>query len=254
MGAGEVLIIIGAIVIAFSSVTAIGAISGKLEGVVTIQEKFLVTIFLFILLIMGWVLLYNGILIIICNKMGKRLSLEDKAKIANGNERHCRQCNHRVCPDGLLEVCSEAFIRGYKKGYKQNQKEQKERIDKILHPVTEPCGSNAIFVFFRDVRSGELQPYIEDMRMPDAKRYQDIGSIRFSQEKDEPQKLQIAWCYPKDLVELLGYDKKYADFERIALSEGAFSYPREEYEENLQKYSALRHEHKKYYRYRKFKK
>lgn len=120
--------------------------------------------------------------------MGKRLSLEDKAKIANGNERHCRQCNHRVCPDGLLEVCSEAFIRGYKKGYKQSQKEQ------------------------------------------------------------------IAWCYPKDLIKLLGYDKKYADFERIALSEGAFSYPREEYEENLQKYSAVRYEHKKYYHYRKLKK
>lgn len=186
--------------------------------------------------------------------MGKRLSLEDKAKMANGNERHCRQCNHRVCPDGLLKLCSEAFIRGYKKGYKQNQKEQKERIDKILHAVTEPCGSNAIFVFFRDVRSGELQPYIEDMRMPDAKRYQDIGSIKFSPEKDEPQKLQIAWCYPKDLVKLLGYDKKYADFERIALSEGAFSYPREEYERNLQKYSALRYEYKKYYHYKKFKK
>ena len=186
--------------------------------------------------------------------MGKRLSLEDKARIANSNERHCTKCNHRVCPDSLLKLCSEAFIRGYKKGYKQNQKEQKERIDKILHPVTEPCGSNAIFVFFRDVRSGELQPYIEDMRMPDAKRYQDIGSIRFSPEKDEPQKLQIAWCYPKDLIELLGYDKKYADFERIALSEGAFSYPREEYERNLQKYSALRYEYKKYYHYKKFKK
>ena len=186
--------------------------------------------------------------------MGNRLSLEDKARIANSNERHCTKCNHRVCPDGLLKLCSEAFIRGYKKGYKQNQKEQKERIDKILHPVTEPCGSNAIFVFFRDVRSGELQPYIEDMRMPDAKCYQDIGSIRFSPEKDEPQKLQIAWCYPKDLVKLLGYDKKYADFERIALSEGAFSYPREEYEENLQKYSAVRYEHKKYYHYRKLKK
>ena len=186
--------------------------------------------------------------------MGKRLSLEDKARIANSNERHCTKCNHRVCPDSLLKLCSEAFIRGYKKGYKQNQKEQKERIDKILHPVTEPCGSNAIFVFFRDVRSGELQPYIEDMRMPDAKRYQDIGSIRFSPEKDEPQKLQIAWCYPKDLIEILGYDKKYADFERIALSEGAFSYPREEYERNLQKYSALRYEYKKYYHYKKFKK
>ena len=90
--------------------------------------------------------------------------------------------------------------------------------------------------------------------MPDAKCYQDIGSIKFSPEKDEPQKLQIAWCYPKDLVKLLGYDKKYADFERIALSEGAFSYPREEYEENLQKYSAVRYEYKKYYHYRKLKK
>ena len=186
--------------------------------------------------------------------MEKRLSLEDKARIANSNDSHCTKCNHRVCPDSLLKLCSEAFIRGYKKGYKQNQKEQKERIDKILHPVTEPCGSNAIFVFFRDVRSGELQPYIEEMRMPDAKRYQDIGSISFFPEKDEPQKLQIAWCYPKDLIELLGYDKKYADFERIALSEGAFSYPREEYERNLQKYSALRYEYKKYYHYKKFKK
>ena len=61
---GEILIIIGASVIALSSVVAVGAMNGKLEGVVTIKEKFLVTIFLFILLITGWVLLYNGILII----------------------------------------------------------------------------------------------------------------------------------------------------------------------------------------------
>ena len=64
MGIGAVLIIIGASVIALSSVVAVGAMNGKLEGVVTIQEKFFVTIFLFILLITGWVLLYNGILII----------------------------------------------------------------------------------------------------------------------------------------------------------------------------------------------
>ncbi len=64
MGIGAILIIIGASVIALSSVIAVGAMNGKLEGVVTIQEKFLVTIFLFILLITGWVLLYNGILII----------------------------------------------------------------------------------------------------------------------------------------------------------------------------------------------
>ena len=64
MGIGAILIIIGASVIALSSVIAVGAMNGKLEGVVTIQEQFLVTIFLFILLITGWVLLYNGILII----------------------------------------------------------------------------------------------------------------------------------------------------------------------------------------------
>ena len=64
MGIGAVLIIIGASVIALSSVVAVGAMNGILEGVVTIKEKFLVTIFLLILLITGWVLLYNGILII----------------------------------------------------------------------------------------------------------------------------------------------------------------------------------------------
>lgn len=64
MGIGAILIIIGASVIALSSVVAVGAMNGKLEGVVTTKEKFLVTIFLFILLIMGWVLLYNGISII----------------------------------------------------------------------------------------------------------------------------------------------------------------------------------------------
>lgn len=64
MGLGEILIILGASVIAFSSVIAVGVMNGKLEDVRTIQEKFLVTIFLFILLITGWVLLYNGICII----------------------------------------------------------------------------------------------------------------------------------------------------------------------------------------------
>lgn len=64
MGIGAILIIIGASVIALSSVVAVDAMNGKLEGVVTIQEKILITIFLLILLITGWVLLYNGISII----------------------------------------------------------------------------------------------------------------------------------------------------------------------------------------------
>lgn len=64
MGIGEILIILGASVIAFSSVISVGVMNGKLEDVKTIHEKFLVTIFLFILLITGWVLLCNGIYII----------------------------------------------------------------------------------------------------------------------------------------------------------------------------------------------
>ena len=64
MGIGEILTILGASVIAFSSIIAVGVMNGKLEDVETIHEKLLVTIFLFILLITGWVLLYNGIYII----------------------------------------------------------------------------------------------------------------------------------------------------------------------------------------------
>ena len=64
METGVVLIIIGAIVIAFSSVTAVGVMNGKVEGIVTVHEKLGVTIFLIILLFTGWIFLYNGILII----------------------------------------------------------------------------------------------------------------------------------------------------------------------------------------------
>ena len=64
MGIGEILIILGASVIAFSSVISVGVMNGKLEDIETIHEKLLVTIFLFILLITGWVLLCNGIYII----------------------------------------------------------------------------------------------------------------------------------------------------------------------------------------------
>ena len=64
MGIGEILIVLGASVIAFSSVISVGVMNGKLEDVETIHEKLLVTILLFILLITGWVLLYNGIYII----------------------------------------------------------------------------------------------------------------------------------------------------------------------------------------------
>lgn len=64
MGTGVVLIIIGAIIVAFSSITAVGVMNGRVEEIVTVQEKLGVTIFFIILLFVGWILLYNGILII----------------------------------------------------------------------------------------------------------------------------------------------------------------------------------------------
>ena len=64
MGIGEILIVIGAIVTAFSSVTAVGAISGKIEGVITLGERLGITAFLMILFVTGCVLLDNGIIII----------------------------------------------------------------------------------------------------------------------------------------------------------------------------------------------
>ena len=102
--------------------------------------------------------------------MGKRLSLEDKAKIANGNERHCRQCNHRVCPDGLLEVCSEAFIRGYKKGYKQSQKEQKERIDKIKARIIDELEKIPEVDYDKNRMEQEMIYYIEKLDINEEKQ------------------------------------------------------------------------------------
>lgn len=64
MGTVVVLIIIDAIVVAFSSITAVGVMNGRVEEIVTVQEKLGVTIFFIILLFVGWILLYNGILII----------------------------------------------------------------------------------------------------------------------------------------------------------------------------------------------
>lgn len=56
--------------------------------------------------------------------MAKKLSLEMKARKANGKDRACGKCNHYPCPEAMFKVCSEAFIKGYEKGYKQRQKEE----------------------------------------------------------------------------------------------------------------------------------
>lgn len=48
-----------------------------------------------------------------------KVSLDQKARKANGKDRSCGKCNHYPCPEPMFKVCSEAFIKGYKKGYKQ---------------------------------------------------------------------------------------------------------------------------------------
>lgn len=184
------------------------------------------------------------------------MNIQEKALKANGKSRACGKCPLGIanCSETIAKVCRNAFVEGYTKGYKQSKEDEKERISSVLHPVNEPCGKNEIFVFFRDVRRGENQPDIELMRFINAESYFDISSVRFLSEKNQPQKLQIAWCYPKDLIKLLGYDKRFKDFEEIAKRGCFFSYPHSEYTANLEKYKSQRAFYEKLYNYRENKK
>lgn len=179
-------------------------------------------------------------------------SLDLKARKANGKDRSCGKCNHYPCPEAMFKICSEAFIKGYKKGYKQAQKEQKEKINKVLHPVTDACGDNQIYVFMRDVRAGEKQPSIKTIRAIDAEADFDISTLHFTPDhKSDPQQLQIAWCYPKDLIKLLGYDKKFKAYEDTALTCGWASYPTKQYRENLMTNTVEREQYETFYDYDK---
>ena len=51
-------------------------------------------------------------------------SVEQMAKEANGRSRACAKCSLRMtCTDIDTEICNNAFIEGYKKGYKQGKRE-----------------------------------------------------------------------------------------------------------------------------------
>lgn len=184
------------------------------------------------------------------------MGITEKALKANGRSRACGKCPLGLanCNETIAKVCRDAFLEGFKKGYEQKSREVKEQIDGILHPVSEPCGDNEIYIFFRDVRGGENQPSIQSVRMIDAEDCHGIGSICFTPDKGQPQKLQIAWCYPKDLIQLLGYDKKFKEFEIISLTEGCFSYPPAKYKANLENYENERAKNSKFYDYHELKK
>lgn len=59
-------------------------------------------------------------------------------------------------------------------------------------------------------------------------------------EEDEPRQLPIAWCSEDDLLNLLGYNKRFKELETTSLSVGWAAYPRKEYEKNLEKYKDTR--------------
>jgi len=56
----------------------------------------------------------------------RQISLEEKARRANGFSRSCSKCNHAPCSEVFSRLCSEAFIEGFKKGYKTHRKETSE--------------------------------------------------------------------------------------------------------------------------------
>jgi hypothetical protein len=56
-------------------------------------------------------------------------SLNKKATRAAFSERHCRKCEygvgHKICP--FFGPCTDAFVRGYKKGYSKKTEEIKKQ-------------------------------------------------------------------------------------------------------------------------------
>ena len=50
-------------------------------------------------------------------------SIEQMAKEANGRSRACVKCSLRMtCTDIDTEICNNAFVEGFVKGYKQAKK------------------------------------------------------------------------------------------------------------------------------------
>ena len=58
--------------------------------------------------------------------------ITNAAKVANGRSRLCVKCplrnNRGICLPEYQQVCSDAFIEGFKKGVKWLQQRQKEEL------------------------------------------------------------------------------------------------------------------------------
>lgn len=166
------------------------------------------------------------------------MNLKEIALKANDNSRACGKCKmRRKCNLELSKICRDAFVEGFHKGYKKSVEKQKQKISSILHDASEYVSGKDIFIFFRDVRGDEDAAFIERTRFVKPKE-QCIGTVRWKpKEEDEPRQLPIAWCSEDDLLNLLGYNKRFKDLETTSLSVGWAAYPRKEYEENLEKYN-----------------
>lgn len=59
-------------------------------------------------------------------KMKRKSSLRRKAAVFNGKSRACTKCPFvmRNLREDVCKVCSEAFIEGFLKGYKLNERER----------------------------------------------------------------------------------------------------------------------------------
>lgn len=170
------------------------------------------------------------------------MNLQQKALKANGNSRACGTCKLRsICNTEISEWCRDVFVEGFKKGFNKCKKEQDERIGSILHAADEPVGGKDVYVFFRDVRGKENKAFPKRTRFIKPEKEQSIGTIQWKPEiEGAPQQLPIAWCNENDLLNLLGYNKRFKSLEKISLREGSFAYPTHEYLANLKKYESFR--------------
>lgn len=67
------------------------------------------------------------------------MGLQDKAFKGKWTEPCLCKCKlgMRRCTPEIAEVCKNAFVEGYKKGYGQNKKDQEQKISSILHDARE---------------------------------------------------------------------------------------------------------------------
>lgn len=170
------------------------------------------------------------------------MNLKEIALKANGKSQACSKCKmQRKCNIEIAEICRDAFVEGFQKGYKRNKKEEEQKISSILHDASDSVNGKHILIFFRDVRGDEDAAFIERTRFVKFKKGQCIGTVKWKpRESGDPQLLPIAWVNEDDLLNLLGYNKRFKELEAISLNEGSFAYPRKEYEANLEKYKDIR--------------